>query len=53
MLIRFNDTTYLVTVLDIADDGTVTVRYEDGTEEWLYPQDLARYLANQKDFEQQ
>lgn len=51
--IRFNDTTYLVEVLDIAADGTITVRYEDGTEEWIYPKDLARYIANQKDFERQ
>lgn len=51
--IRFNNTTYLVEILDIADDGTVTVRYEDGTEEWIYPQDLARYIATQKEIEQQ
>lgn len=51
--IRFNNTTYLVEILDIADDGTVTVRYSDGTEEWIYPNDLVRYLTNQKEFEQQ
>jgi hypothetical protein len=44
--IRFNNTTYLLEILDIAVDGIVTVRCPDGTEEWIYLKDWERYIAN-------
>ncbi|SFL90836.1 hypothetical protein [Pelosinus propionicus] len=49
--IRFNSQSYLVEVLSIANNGTITVRYEDGHEEWIYPEDWKRYLKNQSDYE--
>lgn len=51
--IRFNNTSYLVKTLDIATNSTVTVRYPDGTEEWIYLKDWERYLSTKKEFEQQ
>ena len=49
--IRFNNISYLVEVLDVDENGIVTVRYPDGDAEWIYPVEWKRYLKNQSDYE--